>query len=215
MSFFNYDSMFLRAVSKLMDMIFLSILWVVASLPLVTIGASTTALYYTVNKVICHDRSYVWQSFRKSFKENFKQATIVWLINLGIYIVLGMDIYIMYAFYKAGEILEAYYLLLFILTAFVTIWGSYVYPYIARFIDNTKQVMGNALKLAVGNIFWSILIFICFVLTVLVIYIVPIAIIIMPAVYMLAVNKIVERIFRKIMPKEELEAELERNRKII
>ena len=67
---------------KATECMLLSILWVVTSLPVITIGASTTALYYAVVKVIRNNEGYVWGEFWNGFRTNFKQATIIWLVAL-------------------------------------------------------------------------------------------------------------------------------------
>ena len=67
MSFFN----------KLTDLLFLNILWLVCSLPIITIGASTTAMYYVSITSIRMGDGYVAKRFFKSFVDNFKQATII------------------------------------------------------------------------------------------------------------------------------------------
>ena len=64
----------------------------------VTIGASSTALYYTVTKVIRHGRSYIFREFWQSFKSNLKQSTAVWLIYLVLMAVLLIDIRVMGGF---------------------------------------------------------------------------------------------------------------------
>lgn len=67
---------------KATECMLLSILWVVTSLPVITIGASTTALYYAVVKVIRNNEGYGWGEFWNGFRTNFKQATIIWLVAL-------------------------------------------------------------------------------------------------------------------------------------
>lgn len=70
----------MRALSKLFDIGWLSLIYVVFCVPLVTIGAATTSLYYVSAKVLRKDRGYVWSEFWHSFKLNFKPATLIWLI---------------------------------------------------------------------------------------------------------------------------------------
>lgn len=61
------------------NLVVLHVLWVVYSLPIITIGASTTALYYSCMKMIRTNEGYVHRNFHHSFKQNFKQSTIIWL----------------------------------------------------------------------------------------------------------------------------------------
>ncbi len=87
--FFDLDSPLMSTLSKLADLIILNILVVICSLPLFTIGASLTAMHYVVLKMVRNEEGYIIKSFFKSFKQNFKQATIIWLILL---VVIGVQI---------------------------------------------------------------------------------------------------------------------------
>ena len=108
---FNYDNKFFRGVSKIIDCVWLSLLWFMCCIPVFTIGAATTALYYTINKSVKNDRGYASIEFFASFKENFKQSTIVWLIFLGMYTLLGVDYFVMKAYAEAGAIFLMHLLL--------------------------------------------------------------------------------------------------------
>ena len=65
---FNYDNKFFRFMNKVADGFYVSILWILFCIPIVTAGASTTALYYTVHKSLRRNRGYVWKNFWESFK---------------------------------------------------------------------------------------------------------------------------------------------------
>lgn len=79
MNLFSYDSMLSRFLYFVADIVTLHILWLIYSIPIVTIGASTTALYYSCMKRIRTGEGYVSRNFRKSFKENFRQSTLIWI----------------------------------------------------------------------------------------------------------------------------------------
>ena len=81
------ESKFYKIGSVLSDIVTASILWIVFSMPLVTIGAATTGLYYACTKKVSGKDGYFIQDFLKSFRENFKIATLVFLI-LSSFIVL-------------------------------------------------------------------------------------------------------------------------------
>ena len=71
---FNYDNPVWRFIGKLGDLIILNILWMITSIPIVTIGASTTALYYVTLKLVRDEDGYTIKSFFKSFRDNFKDV---------------------------------------------------------------------------------------------------------------------------------------------
>ena len=79
---FNYDNPVWRFIGKLGDLMILNILWVICSIPIFTMGASTTAVYYVTMKLVRGDDGYTLRNYFKSFKENFKQATVIWLLML-------------------------------------------------------------------------------------------------------------------------------------
>ena len=79
---FNYDNPVWRYIGKFGDLILLNVLWIVCSIPIFTIGASTTAVYYVTLKLVRDEDGYTFRSYFRSFKENFKQATAIWLLLL-------------------------------------------------------------------------------------------------------------------------------------
>ena len=81
---FNWDNIVFQILGKLVDCVWVSILWVICCIPVFTIGASTTALYYTVHKSIRGDRGYTTRTFFGAFRDNFKAATLPYLIWLAV-----------------------------------------------------------------------------------------------------------------------------------
>ena len=92
------DNPLFTGLEYITNIIYASVLWILFSIPVITIGASSTALYYTVTKVIRHGRSYIFREFWQSFKSNLKQSTAVWLIYLLLMAVLLIDIRVMGGF---------------------------------------------------------------------------------------------------------------------
>ena len=87
---FNVDNPVFRAINTIGKIFLLDMLWLICSIPIFTMGASTTALIYACMK-IKDDEGYVTSNFFKSFKENFKQSTAIFLIYLVVGIVLAAD----------------------------------------------------------------------------------------------------------------------------
>ena len=92
MNFLTSDSWLGRFFNLVFDLVIMHLLWIICSLPIFTIGASTTALYYAFMKRARRDEGYIWKNFFHSFKADFKQATIIWLILLGAGAILYTDI---------------------------------------------------------------------------------------------------------------------------
>lgn len=126
---------------------YLNILWFICCLPIFTVGASTTALYYVTLKIAKNEEGNVTKSFFRAFKENFKQATIIWLILLGSGIVLALDGYIFYhmrfenAFWTIGT---AVFMVLLVAYAIILM---YIFPLQARFENTVKMMFINSIMI--------------------------------------------------------------------
>ena len=131
-------------MSRIFDMMCLNVLWLVCSLPIFTIGASTTAMYTVMLKVVKNEEGYIVKGFFKAFKENFKKSTIIWLILLVIGGFLGADLYLTSsAKGSVGMALRAIFAALELLTA--------------RYENSIKGTIRNALTLTLARFPSSIL----------------------------------------------------------
>lgn len=209
---FSFDNAFFRVFDKIINIFCISFLWIVFSIPVFTIGASTTALYYTVNKVLTHGRSYVFKEYWSAFKTNFKQASAIWLILLAIAALMGMDAYIMKQYYDAGNSFGKLYIFFIVMLGFELIWALYIFPSIARFENTNKAIMKNAALMAVAHLPKTLLMAVILILFLLLDWILPFMIIFIPAAFMWIWNVILEKIFRRYMTEEDLKEEDERNR---
>lgn len=209
---FNYDNKLMQGLDKFFNVCYLSIVWLLACIPIITIGAANTALYYTANKVLKHNRGYVWKDFWGAFRTNFKQSTIVWLVTLGLTLLMCFDTYVMWKFAAAGYGIGKIYIFFTIVLAFVIMWAEYVFPYIGRFANTTKAIMKNALLLAFAHLPKTLLVFAMFVGCAVLLYLFGFLIVLLPGLYMWIKSYIMEGIFRKYMSEEDRESEDERNR---
>ena len=154
-SFFGLDSPLMRFLSRLADIFILNILFLICCIPVITIGASATALYTVTLKMARNEESYMVKGFLKAFKSNFKISTIVWLIMLVLGIILGLDYRITAAFTGVmGKVMQTAIL---IIGTFYTITLLYLVPYIARFVNDVKNSLKNALLFSILNLPYTIL----------------------------------------------------------
>lgn len=209
--FFSADSSFARFMGKLIDIVWLSLLWFICSLPIITIGASTCGLYYAINKSFKHDRGYTTSTFFHGFASNFKLATPIWLLSILGYAFIGTDLYLSMNL-MTGVAKTIFVAVFFVMILAIICWNLYTFPYISRFDNNIRKSMSNAGRLAFAELPWTFALLVLFVVTMIVYYLFMPAVLFVPAIYMWAANTILERIFRKYMSKEDLEAEEERNR---
>lgn len=208
-NFFNYDNKFFRAVNKIVDAFYASILWVLFSIPIITFGASTTAFYYTVHKSLRGNRGYVWQSFRTSFKSNFKQTTKIWLIMFAVFAFLYADCRITFSFLQQESPLGALYYFFYFLIFFWAVWCVYIFSYSARFENGLKATMKNAAFIAILNLPWSFLVLVLLLGGAFIVYMSPIMLTLIPAAVMCCYDIFLEKIYRKYMSEEDLKKEQE------
>ena len=152
---FSMDNPIWRILGMMWDAIWLTILWAVFSLPIVTIGASTTALYSVAIKIIANEEGVVTKQFVAAFRENFKQATIAWLILLAAGIILGVNIW----FYgKMGNAFGKMFLIVLLIFGYVYLMIlHYIFPVLARFDDSLKNLAAMSFVLSVKNFGWTLL----------------------------------------------------------
>lgn len=147
---FSMDGPLWRALNFLADVMILHFLWLVHSLPLVTVGASTTALYYAMMKRIRTNEGQVAANFRRSFKDNFRQATILWLIAAAVGAVLWVDMNFCTTWGgTAGKIMLAGCSALL-----VPCWMTllYLFPVLAKFTGSAYDTFKNALLMSVRHL---------------------------------------------------------------
>lgn len=164
MRLFSYDSKFSQIMLKLCYGCYLNLLWLVCSLPVFTAGAATAALYDVTLRLAREEDPPVTTRFFKAFLENFRQATTLWLILLGIGALLGADGYILYHLYKstAGmvSVICTLGLALIIVAAIAyVIVLIYVFPLVASVKNTNFAMLKNALLIGIHYLFCTILVF--------------------------------------------------------
>ena len=163
MRFLSYDSKFGQLFLRLAYGCCLNVLWFICCLPIVTIGASTTALYYTSFKIAKNEGSYITTMFFRSFKQNFKQATVIWLIMLVTGILLGVDGHLISHLRAtaAGNMAVMWTLLLAVVIAgsiLYLIVLMYVFPLLSLVSNTTSAMFKNAFLIGTHYLFCTLLV---------------------------------------------------------
>ena len=153
---FNWtDNVVMRALGKIGDMICLNVMWLICCIPIITIGASTTALYTVMLRMVKNEEGYIFRGFLKAFKSNFKQSTMIWLILLLLGIVWTVDFRVAgFMPGMAGIVLSAIFLALGFILLSVMI---YIFPLTARYENGIKATFKNALILTVAKLPYTFL----------------------------------------------------------
>lgn len=163
MKFFSYDSPFGQLFIKIAHACCLNVLWFICCIPIFTIGASTTALYYTSFKIAKDEGSFITTMFFRSFKQNFKQATIIWLIMLVTGLMIGVDFYLLSRLRATatGSIAVMLTLLLAVTIAcaiLYTIVLTYIFPLLSICSNTTPNMFKNAFLFGTHYLFVTILV---------------------------------------------------------
>lgn len=152
---FRGDSAYSQIMTKIFDIFWLSLMWLFTSLPVITIGVSTTALYSVMLKLVRDEESAVTRTFFKAFKENFRQAFPAGILMLLIEGILAADFHILKNS-KAGNASVVYgcCIVIFLVTAAVF---SYVYPLIGRYENTLKKIFENGARLAASHLWQTVI----------------------------------------------------------
>ena len=162
--FFSYDSAFSQVVLRVTSSCYLNLLWLVCSLPVVTAGAATAALYAVTLKLVEDDTGHLTKRIFRAFRENFRQATALWLILLAGGVVLALDGYIVYHLraVATGGIAVFWTLLLALIIAAAVAYAiilSYVFPLVASVENTNRAMLINSLMIGTHYLFCTLMIF--------------------------------------------------------
>jgi len=207
---FNYDNPVWRFIGKFWDVLVINFLWTVCSIPVFTIGASTTAMYYVTLRLARDDDGYTVRSFFKSFKENFKQATIIWLIFLLVGALLAFDIYY---FVKIVPLSSFRTVMITIFFAMAFIWAAmltYVFPLQSRFYNTVKRTIFNSFFMSIRHVFNTIgMLAVDGVIVFVTLGFIPQLTIFGVALIAFFNSYLFNNLFKRYMPKEEKPADME------
>lgn len=208
--FFNYDNPVWRFIGKFWDVILLSIMWTICSIPVFTIGATTTAMYYVTLKLVRDEDGYTIRSFFKSFKENFKQSTIIWLIFLAAGIILGFDLYFFIKVFTGSAKVRMVMMSIFLAMSFMYMaMFTYVFPLQSRFVNPVKRTIFNSFFMSIRHVFQTIgMIVIDLAVVFLAFTYVPQLLIFGVALIAFINSYMLAGIFKKYMPEEKPDDEL-------
>lgn len=147
--FFNYDNPVWRVVGHIADMFLLSIFWYLCCIPVFTIGSGTTAMYYVTLKLTSNQEGYTCSSFFRSFKENLKQATLIWLGCLAAGLILGIDFY--WSLISGNSLAAAMLPAFVIISVLYCMWVSMMFPLLARCDNKTKTLVSMCFAMTIRN----------------------------------------------------------------
>lgn len=155
MKFFGFDGSFHNFMGRVFDLVLLHVLWVIFSLPIVTIGASTSALYSVTLKMAKNEESYIVKGFWNAFKSNFKQSTKLW----GVIAIIFAWLFLIMRICMKGD--DRTLKLLGIPNAGLLVVAvlalMYVFPIQAKYKNTTANILKNSVICSLRYLPYSIL----------------------------------------------------------
>ena len=147
---FRGDSAYSQIMTKVFDVFWLSVLSILCCIPVITIGASLSALYYVMLKLVRDEETAVTRNYFKAFKENFLQSLPVTVILLVIIGILTADFHILgQSGGKNSSIIYGCCVVILLAAAAVF---SYVFPLMARYQNTVRKTFENAARLAASHL---------------------------------------------------------------
>lgn len=148
MRLFSYDSPIIRALSQIFDLIVLNLLFIVCSLPIVTAGASLTAMIRVVQSMVYQTDTGVIRPFFRAFRENFKAVTPIWLLFVLVAVSLVCDAMLVNMLGGA----QWWYTIIIVVGLVVLSVKIYLFPMMARYENALGKQVKNALILALAHL---------------------------------------------------------------
>lgn len=208
---FNFEGPVFTFLSRLADLFWLNLLFIVCCIPVITIGAATTALYYVTLKMAKDEEGYITRSYFKSFKENFKQATVIWIGFLVVGMIMITDLRIVNGG-NTAEILSSPALgnvvmvAVFLMGIVILMVGTYIFPILAQFDNTIKNTAKNAFLISIRHLPYTIAMLVITAIPVVLIWFFPalfILVLIMFSATAYFNSKLFNKIFVLYMPKED------------
>lgn len=192
---FRMDSPFAGLMNLLASVLFVGLLWLICSIPVITFGAASCAAYDTTVNVIRKRRGYVASYFFDSFKDNFLISLKVQIVAIVILGILGFDSIYLYG-YGTDFSVTLSYILYGIIALFLLII-TYIYPVMQRFDESFFELFKLSFYITFRYIFTSVSIVIMLAIMSLCIYLMPWSIVVIPGLWIFIKSIIIERIIRK------------------
>ncbi len=198
-----------RTVSAIADVCCLSLMWVIACLPVVTIGPATAALYFSASQYVRHWEVGAIRGFLRSFRQNLRQGILASLIlvPLAVLLYICWDVLaVMAGEFSGGLVLLAAYTILLLLPVGIGLW---VFPLLGRFTFSLGGLFRTAASLTMVHLPTTLAVTAVAALSLglCVRFLLPVFF--LPALTALAHSFLMERVFRRYAPEEEAAEALE------
>lgn len=148
---FDPEGPLMLSFNTIKDLITLNLLTLLCSLPVVTIGASFTAMHYTALKMVRNEEGYISKTFFKSFKENLKQGIGISFMIIIVLAFIGMDFYATTWFQEDPAFVKFAIVMLVLMGAAFLVTVTFLFPVQAKLVASVGQNISNAFKMALSH----------------------------------------------------------------
>ena len=148
--FFDANNPVMKFLSRLVDMAVLNLMTIAFMIPVVTAGASITAMNNVLIHLVRKDETYVWKMFLTSFKQNLKQGIGLGILFTAIFAVAGLELMMLHSIDAKSSTMFMIIITVISLCAFAV--GIYTFALLSRFENTVRGTLVNAVSLALGHI---------------------------------------------------------------
>lgn len=148
--FFDANNPLMRFLSWLVDLVIINVLTVVCAIPVVTAGASFTAMNYVLLHKARDDETYIGKMFFHSFRDNLKQGIISGLIYLFIGLVAGVDLYVLHI--MDLKVTTALMIIISVVACFIFVTAVFFFGLLSRYENTLTVTFRNAVQLTIGHL---------------------------------------------------------------
>lgn len=204
-SLFDMEGPLMNGLGKIFDCIVLSICWVLASLPVITMGAACGALYRTVHRCIRRDEGHPLKVFWDTWRGNLKMGILTWLPVLAVFVFLLVDAVILRSLVTQGKPMAQLLGVIVVLIGVASVWAAYCTAYCVRFEGTVREVLWLSFFLVLSHPVMTIVILLFLVMGTVLALMVPFLVLFLPSLICLAISFPMEKVFLKHMRPEDIE----------
>lgn len=152
-SVFDPNNAFFSGISRLVDVVGVSVLWLFCCLPMITIGPATCALYLTSLRCVRQGKGHTYRHFFGSFRENLKVGVLSTLVCLPFALVFQFGFpWLIYLASQGDRVAELCYYLWKFLSVVLLAVPCVLFPILSRFRMGMKQLWSNGVRFILAHL---------------------------------------------------------------
>lgn len=199
---FGFDGSFVSACDKIFDVMALGFLWILCSLPVITVGASSAALYYAMVKCIKHNDGYISQEFFRAFRMNLKPGIILWVLLLVASLAMQLNIGILLK--ETDGYVGLFFICVYTLASvYILAMMCYIFPALSRYDMECGWLIKISMYMVVRYFGITLALFLVLFCAGVLIWKIPMAMFFVPGPMAFIMSDFIEGVLKKHEPKTE------------